>query len=425
MTELALLGGTPVIREPLKPYRTIGEEERHSVDAVLRSGILSGYVGAWCEAFNGGPVVRGLEKEWAKTFGCRHAVAVNSNTTGLIAACGAAGVGPGDEVIVPPTTMSATAMAPIFYGGIPVFADIEADTFCLDIEKVKEAITPKTRVILAVNLFGHPARLQELRELADQRSLVLIEDNAQAPLAHEHGRFTGTIGHIGVFSLNYHKHILTGEGGICTTDDDRFADRMRMIRNHGENVTDELAAGDLTNIVGCNFRLTEMAAAVGIEQLKKAEGLVSGRERVARKLSQALGACQGMTVPKVRENCRHVYYEWVARFDADWMGISRELFARALVAEGVPVSFGYVKPLYLLPLFQRRIALGRHGFPFTLTNRSYAPGLCPVAERMHEQELFEIHICSYAFEPAELSLVIDAFEKVYEKRETLRRVGTR
>lgn len=424
MSELALLGGTPLIREPLKPYRAIGEEERHAVDAVLRSGMLSGYVGAWCDAFNGGPVVRELEKEWAKTFRCRHAVAVNSNTTGLIAAVGAAGVGPGDEVIVPPTTMSATAMAPIFYGGIPVFADIETDTFCLDIDKVKEAITPKTRAILAVNLFGHPARLHELRALADRRDLVLIEDNAQAPLAHERGRFAGTIGHIGVFSLNYHKHIHTGEGGVCATDDDRLADRLRMIRNHGENVTEELAAGDLTNIVGCNFRLTEMAAAVGIEQLKKAERLISGRERVARELSQALGAFEGMTAPKVRENCRHVYYVWAARFDADRMGMSRELFARALEAEGVPVSLGYVKPLYLLPLFQRRIALGRHGFPFTLTNRSYAPGLCPVAERMHEKELLELHVCSYAFEPAELSLVIDAFAKVYEKRELLRRTAT-
>jgi len=419
VSELALLGGTPLIREPLTPYRSIGEEERRAVDAVLRSGMLSGYVGAWCEAFNGGPVVRELETEWAKTFGCRHAIAVNSNTSGLIAAIGAAGISPGDEVIVPPATMSATAMAPIFYGGIPVFADIETDTFCLDIDRVEEAITPKTRAILAVNLFGHPARLHELRALADRRGLILIEDNAQAPLAHEGGRFAGTIGHIGVFSLNYHKHIHTGEGGICTTDDDRLADRLRMIRNHGENVTEELAAGNLTNIVGYNFRLTEMSAAVGIEQLKKAEELVSGRERVGQDLSLALGAFDGMTAPMVRAGCRHVYYLWAGRFDADRMGISRELFARALEAEGVPVSLGYVKPLYLLPLFQKRIALGRDGFPFTLTNRTYAPGLCPVAERMYEKELFELFVCSYEFAPAELSLVIDAFAKVYEKRELL------
>ncbi|MGH7950194.1 MAG: DegT/DnrJ/EryC1/StrS family aminotransferase, partial [Candidatus Binataceae bacterium] len=376
VSELALLGGTPLIQEPLTPYRSIGEEERQAVDAVMRSGMLSGYVGAWCDAFNGGPVVQEFEKAWADTFGCRHAIAVNSNTSGLIAAIGAAGIGPGDEVIVPPATMSATIMAPIFYGAIPIFADIEDDTFCLDVDKVEEAITPRTRAILVVNLFGHPARLHELRALADRRGLILIEDNAQAPLAREDGRFAGTIGHIGVFSLNYHKHIHTGEGGVCATDDDRLADRLRMIRNHGENVTEELAAGNLTNIVGFNFRLTEMSAAVGIEQLKKADGLVSGREQVGRALSLALGAFDGMTPPIVREGCRHVYYLWAGRFDADRVGVSRELFARAIEAEGVPVSLGYVKPLYLLPLFQKRIALGRDGFPFALTNRTYAPGLC-------------------------------------------------
>ena len=419
MSELALLGGTPLVQKPLTPYRSIGEEERLAVDAVMRSGMLSGYVGAWCDAFSGGPVVQEFEKAWASTFGCRHAIAVNSNTSGLIAAVGAAGIGPGDEVIVPPATMSATAMAPILYGAIPVFADIEEDTFCLDVDKVEEAITPKTRAILVVNLFGHPARLHELRALADRRGLILIEDNAQAPLAHEDGRFAGTIGHIGVFSLNYHKHIHTGEGGVCSTDDDRLADRLRMIRNHGENVTEELAAGNLTNIVGFNFRLTEMSAAVGIEQLKKAEGLVSGREQVGRELSLALGAFDGMTPPTVREGCRHVYYLWAGRFDAGRMGVSRELFARAIEAEGVPVSLGYVKPLYLLPLFQKRMALGRSGFPFTLTNRTYAPGLCPVAERMYEKELFEVFVCSYEFAPAELASVVDAFAKVYEKRELL------
>ena len=136
-----------MIPEPLAPYRSIGEEERMAVDAVMRSGLLSGYVGAWCEAFDGGPVVREFESRFAATFAAKHAVAVNSNTSGMIAAMGAVGVGPGDEVIVPPTTMSATAMAPIVYGGIPVFVDIEPETFCLDLDKVRDAIKPKTAAI--------------------------------------------------------------------------------------------------------------------------------------------------------------------------------------------------------------------------------------------------------------------------------------
>jgi dTDP-4-amino-4,6-dideoxygalactose transaminase len=365
--------------------------------------------------------VREFERAWSATFRARHSIAVNSNTSGLIAAMGAIGVGPGDEVIVPPYTMSATAMAPLIYGAIPVFVDIEPDTDCLDPEKVRAAITPRTKAVLVVNLFGHPAALHELRALCDERGLMLVEDNAQGPLATEHGRLAGTIGHIGVFSLNYHKHIHTGEGGVCTTEDDRLADRLRMIRNHGENVTGELARGDITNIVGFNFRLSELHAAVGIEQLKKVAALVDARERISQRLSAALAGMEGLAAPKVRPDCRHVYYEWSARYDAARTGVPRELFARALEAEGVPVSLGYVQPLYMLPLFQQRRAFGRDGYPFTLTNRSYQRGLCPVAERMHEHELLEVHVCSYTFDEPELAGVVAAFEKVHANRGALTR----
>lgn len=412
MDRLALFGGVPAVAGPLKPFRTIGEAERLAVDAVMRSGALSGYVGAWCESFDGGPVVREFEAKFATRFHCKHALAVNSNTSGLIAAMGAIGIGPGDEVIVPPCTMSATAMAPLFYGGIPVFVDIEPETFCLDIEAVRAAISPRTRAILAVNIFGHPAQLAELRALADSIGIYLIEDNAQGPLAHENGVFCGTIGHIGVFSLNYHKHIHTGEGGVCCTNDDRLAARLRMIRNHGENVTDELADGDLTNLVGFNFRLTELQAAIGIAQLERADELVAGREAVSVKLTSRLGRLAGITAPVVREGCRHVYYVWTAKYDAAVTGVSREIYAKAIAAEGVPVSVGYVAPLYLLPAFQKRIAIGRDGWPFGLTGRLYDKGLCPVAERMHEKEFLELHVCSSEFDDAELDAVVRAFEKV-------------
>lgn len=419
MSELAILGGERRISSPLTPYRTIGDEERAAVDAVMRSGVLSGYIGDWCDGFDGGPVVREFEKRFAAKVGAKHAIAVNSNTSGLIASMGACGIGPGDEVIVPPCTMSASAMAPIFYGGIPVFVDIEPETFCLDVEEVKKAITPKTRAILVVNIFGHPAKLHELRELADAHGIFLIEDNAQGPLASENGRYAGAIGHIGVFSLNYHKHVHTGEGGICTTDDPRLSDRLRMIRNHGENVVEHLANGDLTNLVGFNFRLTELHAAIGIEQLEKVERLVSGREKVAERFSKELAHMPGITPPIVRSGCRHVYYDWVARYDERVVGVPRDVFAKALEAEGAPVSVGYVRPLYMLPLFQKRIGIGREGFPFNLTNRGYEKGLCPVAERMHEKEFLELFVCSWEFPEEELVAVVEAFEKVYAQRHKL------
>src|SRR4051812_291042 len=185
---LAIHGGAPAVSRPLKPFSGIGARER---DAVLkffdRGTPLSGFHGSAQPTFFGGPEVRAFEAAWCKRFGVTHAVSVNSATSALIAAMGAIGIGPGDEVITSPYTMTATAVAPLFYGGIPVFADIDADYFCLDIASVERAITPRTKAILAVNIFGHPAELKKMRALADARGLYLVEDNAQAVLAEEDG----------------------------------------------------------------------------------------------------------------------------------------------------------------------------------------------------------------------------------------------
>lgn len=425
MSKLALLGGPKAISAPLKSYSSLGPQETEAVRKVMESGVLSGYVGAWCPEFDGGPVVKAFEAAWAARFGVKHAIALNSNTSGLIAALGAIGIGPGDEVIVPPYTMSATAMAPLIYGAIPVFADIEADTYCLDIEQVKANIGPRTRAILAVDLMGHPARLGQLRALADGRSIHLIEDAAQAPLASECGRLAGTVSHIGVFSLNYHKHIHTGEGGVCVTDDDALAVRLRAIRNHAENVVDPLGLAGVPNMVGFNFRMTELSAAIGIEQLKKVDRLVQRRVEIAEALSAAVSELPGWTAPAVREGCRHVYYVWAPKVDPDALGYSRNTMAAALAAEGVPVVAGYGRPLYYLPVFRDRKAIGRDGFPFTLTNRAYEPGMCPVVERVEDQELLEFAICSNEYGDQDVEAVIGAIHKVsksgadlatYEKR---------
>lgn len=420
MNTLALRGGTPAIDRPLAPYISIGDEEVAAAVRVTRRGRLSCFIGVWGDDFDGGPEVKGFERAWAERFRARHAVSVNSNTSGLMAAMGAIGVSPGDEVIVPPFTMSATVMAPLFYGGIPVFVDLEPETFCLDPRLVAAAITPKTRAILVTDLFGHPAALHELRALADRRGVYLIEDAAQAPLASEHGRHAGTIGHIGVFSLNYHKHIHTGEGGVCVTDDADLALRLRGIRNHGENIVEPAAIEDATNMIGANLRLTEIAAAIGSEQLKKADRLVDARVRIAERLSAATRRLPGLTPPIVREGCRHVYYVWAARYDAAATGVSRRAIADALNAEGVPISEGYLRPLYMLPAFQRRIAIGRDGWPFTLTDRTYQTGLCPVAERLQEEELLEFAVCSYELDDRALAGVIHAFEKVFSNLDALR-----
>ncbi|MCA9802624.1 MAG: DegT/DnrJ/EryC1/StrS family aminotransferase [Cyanobacteria bacterium HKST-UBA02] len=422
MSDLALLGGPPVIKSNFRPYNSIGAREKEAANRVLDSGVLSQFVGAWCDDFYGGPFVQQLERAWEERFSVAHAVSVNSATSGLYAAIGAAGVGPGDEVIVPPFTMSATVMAPLIYGAVPVFADIEQDTFCLDVEEVRKNITSKTKAILVVDLFGHPAKLAELRALSDQHGITLIEDNAQGPLATENGKYAGTVGHIGVFSLNYHKHFHAGEGGICVTNSEFLAKRLQMIRNHGENVTENLSMTDLSNMIGFNYRMTELTAAIALEQLKDAEIHVARRERIASALSETVKDLEGITPPVVRENCRHVYYVWAARYLADQVGVSRELFSKALTAEGFPNSLGYVEPLYLLPLFQKRIALGSQGFPFNLSDRVYEKGMCPIVEQMYEYELLEFHPCAFDLDNQQLEQLCEAFLKVFANRDKLRNI---
>lgn len=412
-TELALFGGPSALPEPLPPYRSIGEAEAAAVAKVMESGCLSGFIGSPGPEFYGGPEIQKFEAAWCERYGVRHAITVNANTTGLVASMGAIGISPGDEIIVPPYSMSATAMAPLFYGGIPVFVDIEQDTFALDPEKVRAAITPRTRAILVVNLFGHPARLGELRRIADENDIYLVEDNAQTPRARENQSWAGTVGHIGVFSLNYHKHLHTGEGGVCVTDDDEIAERLALIRNHGENLVAEMKINDVTNLVGLNLRMTELSAAVGLVQLSDLERHVAAREKPCEALSDGVRDLEGLTPPVVRDGCRHNYYCWAMRYDEKVLDLDRETFCRALSAEGFPNRAGYAPPLYELPVFQRRVAIGRDGFPFNLTERRYESGMCPVVERIEGRELILFLPCPYDLDDACAEALIGAVRKVH------------
>ena len=212
MTEvLALKGGAPVIETPLELFKSMSEDEVIAATEVIRSGVLSAFIGAPGEYFLGGPQVRAFEKKAADYFGIKHAVTVNSWTSGLIAAIGAIGVEPGDEIITTPWTMSATAMAILHWNAIPLFADIDADNFNIDPAKVEALIGPRTRGILAADIFGQSADMTALRRIADQHGIRLLTDTAQAPGSRAGNRFTGTLADIGGFSLNYHKHIHCGD----------------------------------------------------------------------------------------------------------------------------------------------------------------------------------------------------------------------
>jgi len=249
MDKLALLGGKKVRQEPFIGHAIIGDEEKQRVNEVLESGMLSGFIAKAGDNFYGGRQVRELESLVGRYFGVKDVVSVNSATSGLHVALGACGISPGDEVIVTPYTMSATATAIIMMNAVPVFADIEEETFGLDPESIREKITPRTRAILVVHLFGRAAEMDRIMKIAHEHGLFVIEDCAQAPGATYNGKAVGTIGDIGIFSLNQHKTITSGEGGFAITDDGKVALNMRLIRNHGEVIVESMELEEIENIV--------------------------------------------------------------------------------------------------------------------------------------------------------------------------------
>jgi dTDP-4-amino-4,6-dideoxygalactose transaminase len=432
--ELALLGG-PRVRTKLFPaMKVIGPQEVEAARKVAETGILSRYLGTWHPDFYGGPQVQAFEKEWAAAFGVGHAVAMNSATSGLYAAIGATGVGPGDEVIVSPYTMTASAVAPLIFNAIPVFADIDPETYTLSPESVASRITARTKAIIVVHIFGQPADMDPLMALADRHGLTVIEDCAQSPFAAYKGRPVGAVGHMGVFSLNYHKHIHTGEGCLVTTNSDRLAERLQLIRNHGEAVVEAKGVTDIINILGFNLRLGEIEAAIGRSLLGKGPGLVQERQAIVDRLERGLRGIPGLGLPVVRPGCTHSYYIHALDFDRSVTGVRRQTFVKALKAElaptelreheGVLMGEGYVRPLYLQPLYQKRIAYGDKGCPFTCPHYEgdvdYSPGICPNAERAYSERVITHELMRPPMTESDVEDVIRAFHKVAENLEALR-----
>lgn len=417
MSKLAILGGRKVRETPFPAYYPLGEEEKRAVVEVMDSKILSGYLGEWSDEFYGGDRVKELERQWESYYGIKHAVTVNSATSGLDVAVGALGIGPGDEVIVSPYTMTASAVCVLLHNAIPVFADIDPDTFCLDPRAVSRLITTRTKAIIVVDLFGHPFEADAIMDLAKKFNLKVIEDSAQAYGAMYKGRPAGTLADIGVFSLNVHKTIHCGEGGVCVTNDDEFAERIQLLRNHGEAVVQNKRTTNIVNILGHNYRMCEIEAAIAIEQLKKVDSLVEARLENAAYLTERLRCLPGITPPIVKPGCRHGYYGYSVRYDASFLGVHRDLFISALQAEGIPTSKGYVEPIYLQPLYQKRLAHGSTGCPFTCNHNrgsmlSYEKGVCPVAERMYYDELMGNGLVYKGIARSDLDDVFNAYEKV-------------
>lgn len=430
-TKLAINGGTPLRTKPFALRKTMGEEEKKAVMEVMDSGNLSSFFGSPGPLAFGGEKVRAFEDKWATAFGYKHVISTNSWTTGLMTCVGAAGIGPGDEVICPPFTMSATTSAVLFYGGIPVFADLTTDDFCLDPAEIEKKITPRTKAIMVVHLFGQAADMDEINRIAKKYGLKVIEDAAHAPCASYKGRPVGAIGDLGGFSLNYHKHIHCGEGGVIVTNDDDLALRCQLIRNHAENLVIDQGITDLTNMVGSNYRMTEIQAAIAMVQIDKVAAYVEKRNQLHRSFSEQIQDVPGISPAKILPERTHSFYVYPILFDAKQVGVKREIFIEAVKAElpqaetweQVPLSNGYVQPLYLAPVYQQQIALGSHGFPFNYNAGvayDYSQGLCPKTEEMAEKTLMLSPLIREPLTEEDVTDFAKAIKKVVENSSQLK-----
>lgn len=403
--------------KPFPAYNPIGEEEAQAAAAVVRTGMMSDYVGRDCDKFLGGKYVREFEARWAEYHHVKHAITFNTATSALIAGIGAFGIMPGDEVIVIAYSMCISATAPLFYDAIPVFADIEDDCYCIDPKSIEERITPRTKAILTVDLFGQSADMDKVNAIARKHNLKVLCDSSHVPGCEYNGGYAGTFGDVGVYSLNQHKIIHCGEGGVAVTNDDEMALRLQLIRNHAEAVVGGMKYKNLANMAGGNYRLPETEAAIAIEQLKKLPKLIRQRVELADYLTEKLSKVEFLTTPKVRANSKHVYYLYPLKYNEEAAGIPRAKYIENVNISGIPLhrfAGGYIKPLYLEPIFAEREKF-KNGFPYNLHSESERPayrrGICPVTERLYDKEMI---VTAYNYPPntkADMDDIVKAFTK--------------
>lgn len=407
---------------PFPPYNPIGEEEARAAYEVVMTGMLSDFVGRNTEKFLGGKQVREFERRWADYHQVKHAVSFNSATSALIAGVGALEVLPGDEVIVLAYGMCISATAPLFYDAIPVFVDIEEDYFCIDPDKIEQKITHRTKAILTVDLFGQSSDMDRVNAIAGKHNLKVLCDSSHVPGCRYKDGFAGTFGDIGVYSLNQHKIIHCGEGGVAVTNSDEVALRLQLIRNHAEAVVAENGYGNLTNMLGGNFRLPEVEAAIAIEQLKKLPNLLEQRIELANYLTEKFSKFDFLTPPKVRDGSAHVYYLYPMKYHEKATGVSRADYVRKINTLGIPLyrfAAGYTMPFYMeFPLFTER-NIFKNGYPYMLLpdteQPNYSAGICPVTEKLYTKEMI---VTAYNYPPltkADMDDVVEAFQRAAQK----------
>jgi len=414
---LALDGGQPVHPgEPIPLCQIVyGDEELQAIQEVLQSGALSGIA-------TGAHQIADFEQEFAAWAGTRHAIACSSGTAAQHISMAAIGVGPGDEVIVPTLTFISTAYTPLLHNAIPIFADVD-ETVTLDPADVRRKVTARTRAIVPVHWFGHPAAMDELGQIAQEHNLRLVEDCAHANGTRYKGRPAGKLGDAACWSLQETKVMTAlGEGGVLTTDDDELAARARMFRNHGEVPSAEAGAGGWHGryqvmAIGNHYRPTEIQAAFAREQLRRVDGLWGTRKACSDFYDQALAGVPGLLLPQPRDYATLSYAYYPLRFQLGAFRQPLTRIAAAFLAEGVrTLAIGLDELCHVHPLFTEQRGRGDLRCPFQCPHYEgrhtlrYEAGMFPVAERI-AQELLLIPLHP-ALTTRELEDVVEVVRKV-------------
>jgi dTDP-4-amino-4,6-dideoxygalactose transaminase len=402
MDTLALHGGSKSCDITWPQWPQWDDTERTALNGVLESG-----------EWRYGEQVARFERDFAAFQDARYAITASSGTTAQEIALTALGIGPGDEVIVPPYTFVATAAAVFRVGATPIFADILPHNLCLDPADAARKITPRTRAIMPVHLAGHIADMDALGALCEQHGLALIEDACHAWGGRWRGRGVGAIGRCGVFSFQVSKNIASGEGGVLVTDDEALADIARSITNCGRV---KGGAWYEHARVATNARLTEFQGAILNAQLARLEAQTLRREANGRLLNAALRGIPGICVidddPRITRRAYHLY---PFRLDLNALGVTRERFVDALTSEGVPASNGYIRPLYKNAMFTDvPERAGRRG-----VTHDYARDLCPVTEQVCNDTVWLFHTLLLADGDA-MAQIAGAIAKVVANARALR-----